>query len=348
MSNAICRRKPVSQLPRHRRLRAEALEDRTMLSAVGVLPFSVVMVGRPSNAGLPPATVIQFNPQNIGSAALSSTAIQWQGHFTEKLQSTPAAATTTVGLSAWQVDVVYSLNGKLLPPSNTTSGTGALRYAFDIRGTARETLTPLNAAGVPVVSTHWVCNDTIFSHIVVSPSSQTNAVANGFSFTTDTTIRQILAPIAAVAIAPTAVPSWIANTVTHATGSVVAPTSASLGSISLQEQIKQTLSPISATSSFAAAVWTVSAEFDATGTFLPPAPTATANAVASGRLSLVGELTGTISPPPGSTLPTQLFDNQITANVVFTPTFNPMPIVVSPTPFSGVSTSLFPAPLDVS
>ena len=143
-----------------------------------------------------------------------------------------------------------------------------------------------------------------------------NPVANSYNFTTDTAIKQTLTPLALTASAPTLLKSWIAKTTTHTTGTVVAPTLAS-GTISMQEQIKQTLSPVSSTASVAA--WTIDAEFDAVGSFqLKPSPTAMLSPQ-TGLLTLKGELKGSISPPPGTEILTQKIDNLVTAEVVIGP-----------------------------
>ena len=326
-----CASRSASRLCRNRRLRAEALESRAMLSAAGIapLPFSVVMTNQPSSVGLPPATCIQFNPLTTLSAATSNLSAQWQGHFTEKLQEAPVSATSATAPAAWLVDVVYNLNGQQILPPSVPIGPAASSKFFNISGTARETITPLNAAGVPVgTAQQWIGNDSLVSHFVVSPSTQMNPVANSFTFTTDTTIKQILAPVALTAGTLTTVKSWIVSTTTHTTGNVVAPTLAS-GTISLQEQIKQTLSPVSSTSSVPA--WTIDAEFDASGTFqLKPSPTAIIP-TATGSLTLKGELTGTISPPPGTTILTQKIDTLVAADVVFEPILVMPPIAPNPT-----------------
>ncbi|MGA2256326.1 MAG: hypothetical protein ABSG53_16880, partial [Thermoguttaceae bacterium] len=200
-------RKPKRQSCRHRRLRAEALERRTMLTSVAALPFSIVLLDHSSNSTEPPDPCIQFSPQPLVSAATSNTPIHWQGHFSERLQDsspTPASAP-----AAWLVDVVYNLKQGLsptpVPPIIVKGG-----YNFYVSGTAVETLIPLSASGNPIAAAQvWVSKDSIQSEVMVFPSIAMNPVANSFMFSTDTTIKQVMSPLAAAA---TTTQSWIANT----------------------------------------------------------------------------------------------------------------------------------------
>jgi hypothetical protein len=297
-------------------LRGEALEGRTLLASVAPLPFSVALLG---NASLgPPDPCIQFNPQPLVSAAATNAAIQWKGQFSEKLQeSSPSTAVSTAAPAAWLVDVIYNLNQQPSPlpvPMFIVKGS----YNFYVSGTAKETLTPLNASGSPLASAQaWVSNDSIQSQVTVLPTIQASPVANTYTFSTDTTIQQTLTLLAAAAAAPTTAQSWIANTTTLATGTITEAPSLTSGTLSLNEQIHQTLSPLSA--KVVGPAWTISAQFAGGGTFQEALP-ATAAALPSGTLALTGVLTGTVSPPKGSLLPTQSLNSRITVCVLFSPT----------------------------
>ena len=131
-------------------------------AALAPLPVSVIMTNQPSSFGLPPSTCIQFNPLTTISAATSNQPVQWQGHFTEKLLESPVPVSSTTAPAAWLVDVVYSLSGRqILPP--TVGPVAPSSKFFDISGTAHETITPLNAAGVPLAtSQRWLSNDSLF------------------------------------------------------------------------------------------------------------------------------------------------------------------------------------------
>lgn len=297
------------QRGRHCRLWVEALEERAMLSTVAPLPSSVVLLGQ--TGALPPDPSIQFSPQPMVAAATSDTAVHWQGHATERLVEAPAARAP---IAAWLVDMVYNLNGK---PTPTPTPGATPTWSFDVSGTARETLTPLNAAGNPIAAAPtWVSNENITMHMVISPSLLATPVANSFAFTTDSTIKQTLTPLVPVAGA-TILPSWIASTTTHTTGRITSPLSTA-GTLSFQEHINQRLTPARATSSTAS--WTVAAEFDAAGSFKEVPPVAAAvSRLPSGTLSLTGALTGSISPPPGMGIPTQKINRHVTANVAFGP-----------------------------
>ena len=163
-----------------------------------------------------------------------------------------------------------------------------------------------------------------------------NPVANNFAFTTDETVKQILTSAKTTTGSVTNLQSWSVNTTDHATGTLIAPKLVS-GTIAVQEQIKQTLSPLSTVTTIVAAPWTIDAKFDGSGTFqLAPQPTAASTALPSGTLEIKGQLTGTISPPTGTALPTQLLDRELTANITFTPTLTPTP-PTSPTPPIGTT-----------
>ena len=301
-------RKPTRQLRRHRRLRAETLESRTMLSSVAALPLSIVLLDQPASSALPPDPCIQFSPQPLVTAATIGTPIHWQGSFTERLQdSSPTAASAP---TAWLVDVVYNLNEKPSPiPVPLVIVKGG--YDFYLSGTATETLTPLGPSGNPIASAQsWVSKDSIQSQVIVLPSPLMNPVANSFTFSTDTTTTQTMTRLAAT----TAIPSWIANTTTLATGGITEPSLES-GTFSLNEQINQTLSPFSAP--ILIPDWTISAKFVGSGTFqktLPP----TGTTLPSDTLAFTGALTGTITLPSGSL--TQLLNSQVKASVVYSPT----------------------------
>jgi hypothetical protein len=292
-----------------------------MLASVAALPFSVALLNQPSSSALPPDPVISLQP--IVSAATTGAPIQWQGHFSERLQESPLASGSSAAPAAWLVDVVYSLNEQpVASPAATVIAKGgpvvsSPSNTFAVTGTARETLTPLSAAGNPVASGQvWVSNDTISSRIVVSPSTQTNPAANNFTFTTDTSIKQMMTPLVAMAGAATTLPSWIANTTTHTTGTITEAASLASGTLSFQEQINQTLSPLTSNTAIVAGGWTINAELDGGGTF-QNAPTTT-GASSNATLAIAGTLTGTLSPPGSG--PTQLLSSKVTANVVFLPT----------------------------
>jgi len=297
-----------------------------MLASVAALPFSVALLNQPSSSVLPPDPVINLQP--IVSAATTGAPIQWQGHFSERLQESPLASGSSAAPAAWLVDVVYALNEQpVASPAATVIAKGgpvvsSPSNTFAVTGTARETLTALNAAGNPVASGQvWVSNDTISSRIVVSPSAQMNPVANNFTFTTDTSIKQVMTPLVvtplvAMAGAATTLPSWIANTTTHTTGTITEAASLASGTLSFQEQINQTLSPLTSNTAIVAGGWTINAELDGGGTF-QNAPTTT-GASSNATLAIAGTLTGTLSPPGSG--PTQLLSSKVTANVVFLPT----------------------------
>ena len=163
-----------------------------------------VLLGHPSNA-TPPDPSIQFNPQPMlsqllsGSGSATNAPVHWNGHFTEQLKE-PTSGTSVVAPNAWLVDVVYNLNEQ---PSPTPAPVVVVKggYDFNVGGTARETLTPVDASGHPIASAQiWVSNDSIFAHMVVLPSSQANPVANNFKFTTDTVVHQTLTPLAATVV----------------------------------------------------------------------------------------------------------------------------------------------------
>jgi len=311
------RRKPKQQFRGHRRLRAEALERRTMLTSVAALPFSIVLLDRTSS-DLPPDPCIQFSPQPLVAAATSKMPIQWKGHFSERLQD--SSPTVTFEPTAWLVDVVYNLNQEPSPTPLPPIRYGG--YSFFVSGTAIETLTPLSPSGNPIATAQvWVSKDSIQSEVMVFPSNAMNPVANNFTFTTDTTIRQAMSPLAAAA---TTTRGWIANTTTDTTGTIIEAPSFLSGTISLTEQIDQTLSQANTTA--LSPTWTINAKFVGGGNFqetLPPI------AVPSGTLELTGALTGTVSPPKGSLLPTQLIDSQVKASVFFSPTLTQRTIVSS-------------------
>jgi len=309
------RRKPKQQFRGHRRLRAEALERRTMLTSVTALPFSIVLLDQSSNSFVPPDPCIQFSPQPLVSAAMSKMAIHWQGQFSERLQDSSPAVTFEP--KAWLVDVVYNLNQGLsptpVPPIIVKGG-----YNFFVSGTATETLTPLNASGNPIASAQvWVSKDSIQSEVMVFPSNAMNPVANNFMFSTDTTIRQAMSPLAAA----TTTQNWIANTTTDTTGTIIEAPSFLSGTLSLTEQINQILSQASATA--LGPTWTINAKFVGGGTYQETLPPIVIT-VPSGTLALTGALTGTVSPPKGSLLPTQLIDSQVKASVMFSPAFTPV------------------------
>jgi len=306
------RRKPKQQSRGHRRLRAEALERRTMLTSVTALPFSIVLLDRTSS-GLPPDPCIQFSPQPLVAAATSKMPIQWKGHFSERLQdSSPTSASAP---TAWLLDVVYNLNQGLsptpVPPIIVKGG-----YNFFVSGTATETLIPLTATGQPIAAAQvWVSKDSIQSEVMVFPSISMNPVANSFMFSTDTTIRQTMTQLGAA----TTTQSWIANTTTDTTGTIIEAPSFLSGTLSLTEQINQTLSQADATA--LSPTWTINAKFVGGGSYqetLPPI------AVPSGALALTGALTGTVSPPKESLLPTQLINSQVKASVMFSPALTPV------------------------
>ncbi len=333
------RKNRVRNSNRRRPLRAEPLEDRRMLTAIAApLPCSVVLLNPTVTNVLPPDPSIQFSPQPLVSAAASGAVVHWQGHFSESVVESPSAAVSPAAPAAWLVDAVYSLNGQPVP-----SAAGTPSATLKLSGTATETLIPLTAAGTPLASGQiWVSSENITSSIVVSPSIQANPVANSFAFTTDTTINQKLSPLAATAGATTTLPSWIANTVTHATGMVTAPLLGA-GTLSFQETIQQTL--VSASASDTTVGWTIDAQFDAAGSYkeglLPPVAATSVLAGPSGSLSLTGTLTETVSPPPGMGILTQTFSDKVTANVTFLPTLTP--ILVGLTAPTGLGT----APLSV-
>ena len=338
------RKKRAGQLHQQRQLRAEALESRALLSAVAPLPCSVVLPGQSSNAE-PPDPCIQFSPQPMVTAAVGNAAVHWQGHFTERLVESPLGPTASAAPAAWLVNVVFNLNGQPVPAA------AASTWAYDLSGTARETLTPLSAAGTQIASGQiWVSNEQISEHIVVLPGVQASPVANSFSFTTDTNVTQTLTLLAATAVAPTTSPVWIGNTTSDTTGLVTSPLS-NAGMLSFRQQITQTLAPVSATVS-ASLPWTVSAEFDAAGSFkeLSPIAASTTASVPSGNLSLTGTLTGSISPPAGLGIPTQLVNNTVSASVTFGPIVTPTPVpILSSTPLSANTVDASPAsPVDPS
>ena len=154
----------------------------TGVGPVAAVPVSIVLLG-PSSASRRLDRCLQLNPQPILAASLqpgtNSASLSWQGHFTEQLRE-PSATPTASGATpaAWLVDVVYNLTGQL--PAASAGAT------FDVKGTASEKLTPLDAAG-NVISTAktWVSTDKIESHFAVvgmsrflpppSSSSQTPA-----------------------------------------------------------------------------------------------------------------------------------------------------------------------------
>ena len=101
----------------------------------------------------------------------------------------------------------------------------------------------------------------------------------------------------------------------------MAPTASaikSLGSISLQDQINATLSPVVPAGSTIPVTqpWQISATFDGSGTFSEPLPTATTAIVVgpTGTLGLTGSLSEAVTPP-GSTL-TTLLNSSVAASVV--------------------------------
>ncbi len=314
------RRKVTRRMCPQRRLRAEALEDRMLLAPVAALPFSVVLLDQPSTSGLPPDPCIQFSPQPLVSAATSNTAIHWQGHFSERLQDSPSATASVAAPSAWLVDVAYNLSQR---PSPTPVPLVIVKggYNFYVSGTARETLTPLDAAGNPIASAQiWVSNDKIQSQVIASPGPQMNPLAGNFVFSTDTTVNQTMMPVVAAATASTATQSWIASTTTHTTGTISEAPSLASGSLSLNEQISQKLRAVDPASRARGIVWTIDATFDGGGTFQETVPpTARAATAPSGTLALTGVLSGSISPPPWSTMPVRVLGSQVKANVAFSP-----------------------------
>jgi hypothetical protein len=291
-----------------------------LLAPVAALPFSVALLDQPSTSGLPPDPCIQFSPQPLLSAATSNAAIHWQGHFSERLQDSPSGTTSVAAPSAWLVDVVYNLSQQ---PSPTPVPMVIVKggYNFYVSGTARETLTPLDASGHPIASAQiWVSNDKIQSQVIASPGPQMNPLAGNYVFSTDTTVNQTMTPVAAAATARTAAQSWTASTTTRTTGTMTEAPSLTSGTLSLNEQISQKLWAVAPTSHAPGIVWTINATFDGGGTFqetLPP--TARKAAAPSGTLALTGTLSGTISPPSWSTMPVRMLNSQVKANVAFSP-----------------------------
>jgi hypothetical protein len=327
-----------------------------VLTPVAALPVSVVLLGQPSNNVTPPDPCIQFNPQPMlsqvlsGTGSATNTPVLWNGHFTEQLQE-PTSGTPGVAPNAWLVDVVYNLNGQL-PTVN--GGTGVCNGLFNVSGTARETLTPVDASGHPLASAQvWVSNDSISSRMTVLPTAQANPVANNFTFTTDTVVHQTLTPLVATVVTTPTPQSWTATVTSHATGAIteelVVPAASATdqinGSISLQDQINATLSPVVPAGSTIPVTqpWQIGATFDGSGTFSEPLPTVTTAIVVepSGTLELTGSLSETITPP-GSTL-TTLLNSSVAASVSFWATSNPSP-TPTPVPMPAPAPAPSPAP----
>ncbi len=335
---SLRKQKSTPRSCRHRRLRAEALEKRLVLAPVAALPVSVVLLSSPSGSATPPDPCIQFNPQPIlsevllsGAGATSSMPVRWQGHFTEQLlepfstAASPTPGTSVAAPAGWLVDGVYNLNGQL-PADNA----GVI---FDVSGTARETLTPVDASGQPISTAQsWVSTDKINWHFSFSGYFQFPSAT--FRFTSDTTINQTLTPIAATAV--TTPQSWIATMTSHATGTIrevfspaADPTVSPQikGSISLQDQINATLSPAVPPDSTVPVTepWQISATFIGSGDFnetlSPPATTAIVAGPPSGTLGLTGTLSETITPP-GTTV-TLLLKSPVVASVSFWATPDP-------------------------
>jgi autotransporter-associated beta strand protein len=310
-------------------LLVEPLESRMMLTA---LPFSVAMLNEPSGSALPPDPVIQFSPQQVVSAATAATPIQWQGQFNEQLQEAPPKGSTGP-TSNWLVNVTYDLNGQPgAVPVGTGSGSSSPSYAFDISGVARETWRPATVDGsgnyTAIASAQvWLCWDAISSTVVVSPGPQANPLANNFTFTTDTAIKQSMTPLAATAASTAAMPAWIADTTNDATGTIAG--SMASGSLSVTEKIQQTLSQCNGAAAAWVTGWTITAEFDGGGTFQPP-PVAEPAFLSATNLSLTGTLSGTFSPPPLANTPTKPIDDQVTANVETTALLIPVTPVDAP------------------
>ncbi len=316
------RQKSTPRSCRHRRLRAEALENRLVLAPVAALPVSVVLLGSPASSATPPDPCIQLNPQPMLSASLQSAAsgmsLSWQGHFTEQLREPSATAATSVASpAAWLVDVVYSLNE--LPVATA----GAM---FEMSGSAREILTPLDASGNALATAKsWVSTDKIDSRFTVLGNLQ--LPSSTFKFTTDTSINQVLTPLATTAV--TTLQSWNSTIISHAMGMLTEtfvpaadPTVSPQikGNISLDDQINATLSPATPPGSLmpVSAPWRIGADFKGSGTFDETlSPTATTAVVAgpSGTLGLTGSLSETITPP-GSSVTTTL-NSLVLANVSF-------------------------------
>ena len=313
---------------RHRRLRAESLEKRLVLAPVAALPVSVILLGSPSSSVTPPDPCIQLNPQPILSElaqpGVANTPLSWQGHFTEQLREPSATAASSVATpAAWLVDVVYSL--KELPV--TTPGA-----MFDMKGTAREILTPLDASGNAISTAQtWVSTDKIDSRFTVAGNALLPTTT--FKFTTDTAINQLLTPVAATAL--TTLQSWTSTIMSHATGTITetlasaSPQAGQIkGSISLQNHIDATMSPAIPPGSMmpVPAPWQISADFKGSGDFsenLSPTATTTVVAGPTGILGLKGSLSETITPP-GSTVTTTL-NSLVVANVSFWTAPDPSP-----------------------
>ena len=201
---------------------------------------------------------------------------------------------------------------------------------IDMQGTAREILTPLNASGTPISTAQtWVSTDQIDCRFSVSGNTLLPSAT--FKFTTDTAINQLLTPVAAAtAISPR---SWTSTITSHATGTITetvasaSPQAGQIkGSISLDDQINATLSPVTPVGSAipVSAPWQISADFKGAGNFDETlSPTATTALVAgpSGILGLTGSLSETITPP-GSSVTTSL-NSLVLANVSFWATPNP-------------------------
>jgi hypothetical protein len=219
------------------------------------------------------------------------------------------------------VDVVYSL--KELPV--TTPGA-----MIDMQGTAREILTPVDVAGNPVSTAQtWVSTDKIDSRFTVAGNALLPTTT--FAFTSDTAINQLLTPVAATAAI--SLQSWTSTIMSHATGTITetiasaSPQAGQIkGSISLDDQINASLSPVTPVGSLmpTPAPWQIGADFKGTGNFsesLAPTATTVMAAGPSGILGLTGSLSETITPP-GSSVTTTL-NSLVLANVSFWATPDP-------------------------
>jgi hypothetical protein len=225
--------------------------------------------------------------------------------------------------AAWLVDVVYSLSQQ----PTAISAAGAM---MDMQGTAREILTPLDASGNPISTAQtWVSTDKIDSRFTVAGNALLPSTT--FAFTTDTAINQLLTPLAATAaIVPQ---SWTSTIMSHATGTITetiasaSPQAGQInGSISLDDQINATLSPVTPVGSAISvlAPWQISADFKGAGNFdemLSPTVTTAVAAGPTGTLGLTGSLTEMVTPP-GTTL-TVLLNSPVVANVSFWATPDP-------------------------
>jgi hypothetical protein len=221
------------------------------------------------------------------------------------------------------VDVVYNL-------SQQPTAANAAGAMIDMKGTAREVLTPLDASGNAISTAQsWVSTDKIDLRFTVAGNALLPSTT--FVFTTDTAINQLLTPVAATAaISPQ---SWTSTITSHATGTITetlasaSPQAGQIkGNISLQEHIDATLSPAIPSGSTIPVVapWQISADFKGAGNFderLSPTATTAVVAGPSGTLGLSGSLTEMVTPP-GTTL-TLLLNSPVVASVSFWATPDP-------------------------